>query len=67
MKEYAKKVKAKWTEKGFDVITPFEVCPIEGMPYNYTWVEMWRLYWAVMGLFFAMTGLVQRVAGRSVM
>lgn len=35
VKEYARKVKAKWVEKGFDVITPFEVCPEPGLPYNY--------------------------------
>lgn len=35
VKEYAKRVKGLWKEKGFEVITPFEVCPIEGMPYNY--------------------------------
>ena len=35
VKEYAKRVKKRWMEKGFDVITPFDVCPTEGMPYNY--------------------------------
>lgn len=35
VKEYARKVKKKWVEKGFEVITPFEVCPEPGMPYNY--------------------------------
>ena len=35
VKEFAKKVKAKWMDKGYDVITPFDVCPLDGMPYNY--------------------------------
>lgn len=35
VKEYARKVKAKWVEKGFDVITPFEVCTEPGLTYNY--------------------------------
>ena len=35
VKEHARKVKSIWVEKGHEVITPFEVCPIEGMPYNY--------------------------------
>ena len=30
VKEYAKRVKKRWVEKGFDVITPFDVCPTEG-------------------------------------
>lgn len=29
VKEYAKKVKEKWVAKGYDVVTPFEVNPIE--------------------------------------
>lgn len=28
VKEYAKKIKAKWVEKGYDVVTPFEINPI---------------------------------------
>lgn len=35
VKEYAKRIKAKWVEKGFEVVTPFEVAPIDGMPYEY--------------------------------
>lgn len=35
VKAYAKKMKAKWVEKGYDVVTPFEVVPIDGMPYEY--------------------------------
>ena len=35
VKEFARKVKDKWVELGFDVITPFDVCPLDGMPYNY--------------------------------
>lgn len=35
VKEYAKRLKAKWVGKGFDVVTPFEVVPIDGMPYEY--------------------------------
>lgn len=35
VKSYAKKVKSYWVEKGFEVVTPFEVCPIDGMPYEY--------------------------------
>lgn len=29
VKAYAKKVKEKWVAKGYDVVTPFEVNPIE--------------------------------------
>lgn len=35
VKAYAKNIKAKWVEKGFEVVTPFEICPIDGMPYEY--------------------------------
>ena len=35
VKEFAREVKEKWIELGFDVITPFDVCPLDGMPYNY--------------------------------
>ena len=35
VKVYARRVKMKWVEKGYDVITPFEVAPAEGMPYAY--------------------------------
>lgn len=35
VKAYAKRVKQDWVEKGYDVITPFEVAPEEGMPYAY--------------------------------
>lgn len=35
VKEYAKKIKAKWVEKGFDVITPFEVVQEDNMSYEY--------------------------------
>lgn len=35
VKEYAKKIKAIWVEKGFDVVTPFEVVQEDNMPYEY--------------------------------
>lgn len=35
VKVYAKRVKQKWVDMGFEVITPFEVCNVEGMPYAY--------------------------------
>lgn len=35
VKRFAKAVKDKWIDLGFDVITPFDVNPLEGMPYNY--------------------------------
>lgn len=35
VKAYAKYVKDKWVAMGYEVITPFEVCPLDGMPYNY--------------------------------
>ena len=35
VKSYANYVKDKWTAKGFDVITPFDVVPDEDKPYNY--------------------------------
>lgn len=35
VKEYARKVKEAWVKKGFEVVTPFEVVPIDGMPYEY--------------------------------
>lgn len=35
VKEYAKKMKAKWVAKGYDVVTPFEIVPNDGMPYEY--------------------------------
>lgn len=35
VKVYARRVKKKWTDKGYDVVTPFEVAPAEGMPYAY--------------------------------
>lgn len=35
VKVYAKRVKQIWVEKGYDVITPFEVAPVEGMSYAY--------------------------------
>lgn len=35
VKEYAKRLKAKWVEKGFEVVTPFEVVPVDNMPYEY--------------------------------
>lgn len=35
VKEYAKRIKEKWVEKGFDVVTPFEIVPEDGKPYNY--------------------------------
>lgn len=35
VKEYAKNIKVKWVEKGYDVITPFEIVPDDGMPYEY--------------------------------
>lgn len=34
VKEYAAKIKAKWMEKGYEVVTPFEVVPF-CMPYSY--------------------------------
>lgn len=34
VKDYAKKVKAIWQNKGFEVVTPFEVNPIDGMSYE---------------------------------
>lgn len=33
VKEYAEKIKRKWEEKGFTVVTPFDVTE-EGMSYN---------------------------------
>ena len=35
VKEYSKKMKAKWVEKGFDVVTPFEIVTNDGMSYEY--------------------------------
>ena len=35
VKAYTEYVKNKWVNKGYDVITPFEVVPDDGMPYNY--------------------------------
>lgn len=35
VKEFAKVVKAKWEKMGYAVITPFEVCQDEGMPYSF--------------------------------
>lgn len=35
VKEYAKGIKEAWVAKGFDVVTPFEVVPLDGMPYHY--------------------------------
>lgn len=35
VKIFAEKVKRKWEAQGFKVITPFDVNPLEGMPYNY--------------------------------
>lgn len=35
VKAYAKKVKEKWVAKGYDVVTPFEIVPDDGMPYEY--------------------------------
>ena len=34
-KEYAKQVKAAWVERGYEVITPFEVCNQPGKTYAY--------------------------------
>lgn len=35
VKAYAKRVKQVWTEKGFEVVTPFEVSVALDMPYSY--------------------------------
>ena len=35
VKEYAESVKRAWVDKGYDVVTPFEVVPDDGMPYEY--------------------------------
>lgn len=35
VKVYAKRVKQKWIDMGFDVVTPFEVAPVEDMSYAY--------------------------------
>lgn len=35
VKEYAESVKRAWVAKGYDVVTPFEVVPDDGMPYEY--------------------------------
>lgn len=35
VKEYAKRIKEKWVQKGFEVVTPFEVVKCDDMPYEY--------------------------------
>ena len=35
VKEYAKRLKAKWVAKSFEVVTPFEIVPNDGMSYEY--------------------------------
>ena len=34
VKDYAERVKRVWVAKGYDVITPFEVCPEDDLTYN---------------------------------
>lgn len=34
VKDYAERVKRDWVAKGYDVITPFEIVPDDGMPYE---------------------------------
>jgi hypothetical protein len=35
VKDYADLVKRAWVAKGYDVVTPFEIVPEDGMPYEY--------------------------------